>query len=90
LFEEKKKSIVKRTLTLAILAVSVGFLISIINAGFDWRTLMFILPISGIAIFFGLKQGLKMKQEAWESYEIIWDKTTIKKSQIRTKDILFG
>lgn len=86
-FEEKKKEILKRGILLSIIAVSGGLVISIMNSGVDWKVLLIMIPIAGIAIFIGLRRGLKLQKEAWESYEIKWDMNAITKSQIRTKDI---
>jgi len=87
-FEEKKKAILKRGIITSIIAVAGGIIISTINAGFNWKVLILMIPIAGISIYFGLRRALKIQQEAWESYEIQWDKKIIKKSQIRTKDVL--
>lgn len=86
-FQEKKKQLLKRGILLSILAVSGGFLISMMNSRFDWRVFLIMIPIAGIAAFVGLRRGLKLQQEAWESYEIKWDTNVITKSQIRTKDV---
>ena len=87
-FEEKKKEILKRGILLSIIAVLGGFTISVMNTEFDWKVLLVMIPIAGFAIFIGLRKGLKLQREAWESYEITWDLDTITKSQIRTNDVL--
>ena len=87
-FEEKKKEILKRGILLSVIAVLGGFTISVMNSGFDWKVLLVMIPIAGIAIFIGLRRGLKLQEEAWESYEIKWDLDTITKSQVRTNDVL--
>lgn len=86
-FEEKKKEILKRGILLSIIAVSGGFMISTTNSGFDLKVLLIMIPIAGTAIFIGLRRGIKLQKEAWESFEIKWDLDTITKSQIRTNDV---
>ena len=86
-FDEKRKAILKRGIFISIIAVSGGFTISTINTGFDWKVLLIMIPIAAFAIFIGLRRGIKMQKEAWESYEIKWDSNTITRSQIRTKDV---
>ncbi|MEZ4953126.1 MAG: hypothetical protein R2825_06080 [Saprospiraceae bacterium] len=83
-FEEKKKEILKRGIVLSIIAVLGGFTISIINSGFDLKVFLIMIPIAGIAMFIGLRRGIKLQKQAWESFEIKWDSDTIIKSQIRT------
>jgi hypothetical protein len=83
-FEEKKKEILKRGIVLSIIAVLGGFTISIINSGFDLKVLLIMIPIAGIAMFIGLRRGIKLQKQTWESFEIKWDSDTIIKSQIRT------
>jgi hypothetical protein len=86
-FEEKKKEILKRGILLSILAASGGLVISTMNSGFDWIVFLIMIPIIGIAMFLGLKRGLKLQKEAWESYEIKWDTNVLTKSQIRTNNV---
>ncbi len=86
-FEEKKKEILKRGIIISIISIFIGFTISIINSGFDWKVFLIMIPIAVIAMSFGVKRGLKLQKEAWESYELKYDLDTITKSQIRTKDI---
>jgi hypothetical protein len=86
-FEEKKKEILKRGILLSILAASGGLVISTMNSGFDWIVFLITIPIIGIAMFIGLRRGLKLQKEAWESYEITWDTNVLTKSQIRTNNV---
>lgn len=88
-FEEKKKAMLKRVIILFIIAVSAGFLMATINAGFDWSVLLIMIPIAGLAGYFGIRRALKNQQEAWESYEIRWYENTLEKHQVRTKPVSF-
>ena len=59
-FEKKKNELFKRGILISIIAVLGGFLISTINSGFNWKVLLLMIPTTGIAIFIGLKRGLKL------------------------------
>jgi len=65
-FEEKKKEILKRGIIISIISIFIGFTISIINSGFDWKVFLIMIPIAVIAMSFGVKRGLKLQKEAWE------------------------
>ena len=86
-FKEKKKEILTRGIILSIIAVIGGLLITKKTSGLSMEVLLIMTPIAGIAIFIGVRRGLKLQKEAWDSYEIIWDMETITRSQIKTKDV---
>ena len=87
-FKDKRIALVKRGIIMAIFCVTIGFGISFMRNGFNLTVLIMIVPIVAIAIYFGLKRGIKIQEQAWSSFTIEWNGNELTKSQIRTKDVL--
>ncbi|MEZ4953127.1 MAG: hypothetical protein R2825_06085 [Saprospiraceae bacterium] len=82
---KKRKRRDIKGIVLSIIAVLGGFTISIINSGFDLKSISNNdSDCRDRAMFIGLRRGIKLQKQAWESFEIKWDSDVITKSQIRT------
>ncbi|MEM9548038.1 MAG: hypothetical protein AAGA77_18800 [Bacteroidota bacterium] len=86
-FEEHRKKILKRLILLTIIAVGAGLMIFIITQGFVIGVLAVWIPVVAVASYFGIRRGIRIQQEAWESYLLKWDGKAIVKSQVRTRDV---
>lgn len=41
------------------------------RAGFNFKSLLVMVPLIGASVYFGWRRGLKREEEAWNSYELI-------------------
>ena len=86
-FQQKQKNILKRGIIISAVAIAAGLTITTLNTGFDWKVMLMMVLIMGGAVFVGIRKGLRLQKEAWESFELTLRPNSITKSQIRTDSI---
>ena len=93
-FKEVRSGMIKRTIPIGILAVGAGVTISFFKSSssgdFDWNLLLIMIPISLLAIGYGVKQGIDRQRQIFESYVLSINETNIERKAFNTPDIMIA
>lgn len=93
-FKEVQSEMVKRTIPIGILAVGGGLIIGVFNSNisgdFDWTILLIMVPISLLAMGYGMKRGIDRQRQIFESYVLNFNETTIERKAFNTPDIIMA